>query len=998
MPPSRTSDDISKFMNRFTNALRAVFRITAWQPLLVLFVALAIRLVYNLCFFQHRICDIGDSSYYLTAGKALADLIRASWSETHLSDFLVRLCQPTSVIPGSFQSFSSTNLSDRLLLDGPIFPSYLAALFLLIGTQAGAAANLAINAHSQFYAIANSVVDSLSCALVCTFTSLAFGRKTGLLAGLGLALYAPAIINTQQCYGEPFAYFLLCCWATLLVSLVSLVSLSSMSAKDQSLLLLNCFLLALFSGLLMLAKPAFVFLPWLGIGVYLGVMALGRGKAAPIEDPDKESGSAKKSKLVLAFLAFVLGLFLALAPWLGFTRSVSGQAMLVVNRAPQYNLYIGNYLATDGWKTWPTQPSIPNTMEEAKAFVLAEFKSAPLALVGLFLRKIARLTVGVWNEFQYSIGLFTIVEQNIWQGLLLLLACLGLASILNKEDRKAKALALAFAAIIIFHLIYASFEPVPRYFISAMPLVMAFAAQGLLTLYVTFIQGKKLQQRAGLIRLVTVVLPGFTWLYRFASPAMVFSVFFDTLSFEQIRILVALFWCFYLVCVFVLLAQVLRFSDAHAKVSRLAIAAIVAAGALTVLCAAAFFLQDPALSESSLLLEPGGQGLTDRVRISLADLEPALPKQLPGPLPGYFRQFDSWLLIDCETNAPPPVLIVSVNGKFLPARTALMWNELHPADKDVPVIIDLQSRAMSIDKRKFRQWWAVPFSTRFLKKSIENEVILSVPAGSPPVRIFYDWVNNSKNTDVMIPSLTKFSWTKGFLTFDHRDARPYELRPSSPLTGGELKSSYFAKLRPQMRLHLAIPHSAEYSALNSAVIASANLPLKAGVKSIMAHAAEHLVSGGDPRTFTLPGLVWDNDMKHAGLCEFNFEVGKCKARQLVEVDLTLTGSKDGKAVSWRCPWQPACLEVSPEVTREVTLGSSPEAGANWQKYQYTNMLPDDFAQWQTVSCNISMSPFIADQLYLHRKEAQHAQMTMRNINVELKRSVVPTGKFEWAFY
>jgi hypothetical protein len=182
----------------------------------VLLLALTIRVVYNLFFFQHRICDIGDSSYYLTAGKALADLVRASWSETHLSDFLVRLCQPTSVIPGSFQSFSSTNLSDRLLLDGPIFPSYLAGLFLLIGAQAGAAANLALNAHSQFYAIANSVVDSFSCAIglrLCEFGL----RSQDWLAWLALvmALYAPSIINTQQCYGEPFAYFLLCCWALL---------------------------------------------------------------------------------------------------------------------------------------------------------------------------------------------------------------------------------------------------------------------------------------------------------------------------------------------------------------------------------------------------------------------------------------------------------------------------------------------------------------------------------------------------------------------------------------------------------------------------------------------------------------------------------------------------------------------------------------------------------------------------------------------------------------
>ncbi len=974
MPPSRTSDDIPKFMNRFTNARSALFQITGWQPILVLLLALTIRVVYNLFFFQHRICDIGDSSYYLTAGKALADLIRASWSETHLSDFLVRLCQPTTVIPGSFQSFSSTNLSDRLLLDGPIFPSYLAGLFLLIGAQTGAAANLALNAHSQFYAIANSVVDSFSCALLCAFASLAFGRKTGLLAGIGLALYAPSIINTQQCYGEPFAYFLLCCWALLLVALSRCLSFGpSTNTGDSTLYLLNCFLLALFSGLLMLAKPAFVFLPWLGIVVYLVALAIYKGGS-------KRLAAINKSKLLLALLTFTLGLALALAPWLGFTRSVSGQMMLVVNRAPQYNLYIGNYLATDGWKTWPTQPNIPNTMADAKAFVMDEFKTSPLALIGLFLRKIARLTVGVWNEFQYPLGVFGIVEQNIWQGVLLLLASLGLAAALNNEDRTAKSLALAFAAIILFHLIYACFEPVPRYAITAMPLVMAFAAQGMLTFYSACLQAKSGNERGLVFGLALWGLPGLNWLYRFASPVLPFAVTFITCSFEQIRMLVALFWCTYFVWLFIQLAQILSLSNGYAKLSRLAVVSLVASGGLSVLCTAAFFLQDPALSECSTLLVPGEPGYTGKLRFPLAELEQELPTPLRSTLPGQrassFRQFDSWLLIDCETTAPPPVLNISVNGRSFPARAALMWNELLPSEKDVPVIIDLQSRAMSVDKRKFRQWWALPFSTEALRKNLESEVTLSVPAGSESVRIFSDLVNSSTNTDVLIPSLTKFSWTKGFLTFDHRDPRPYELRPPSPSTLREPKSSYFAKLLPQLRLHLAIPRL-EQPATDNATKSDGKY-----MQPLLLHATEHVVTGGDPRTFVMPGLLCDNNLKESGQIELEFELGKCQSMQLVEVDLSLSGTKNGKAVTWRSQWQPACIEAS----------------SDWQKHHYSNLLPEDFSQWQTVRCNLSMSPFIADQLYLHPKEAQHAQMTMRNMSVELKASPLSSGKCEWVLY
>lgn len=981
MPPSRTSDDIPKFMNRFTNARSALFQITGWQPILVLLLALTIRVVYNLFFFQHRICDIGDSSYYLTAGKALADLIRASWSETHLSDFLVRLCQPTTVIPGSFQSFSSTNLSDRLLLDGPIFPSYLAGLFLLIGAQTGAATNLALNAHSQFYAIANSVVDSVSCALLCAFASLAFGRKTGLLAGIGLALYAPSIINTQQCYGEPFAYFLLCCWALLLVLLSrSLGSSPSTNTSESRLYLLNSFLLALFSGLLMLAKPAFVFLPWLGIAVFLVAIYIGG---------NKRFAGINKSKLLLALLTFALGLTLALAPWLGFTRSVSGRMMLVVNRAPQYNLYIGNYLGTDGWKTWPTQPNIPNTMADAKAFVMDEFKTSPLALIGLFLRKIARLTVGVWNEFQYPLGLFTVVEQNIWQGMLLLLGCLGLAAILGKkeiqsaaedslgspaaasvavvgENNSAKALALSFAAVILFHLIYACFEPVPRYAITAMPLVMAFAAQGLLTVYGAIAQSKGLWQRASVLLLVALVLCGFSCLYRFVSFVPQLVWFFPVCSFEQIRIFTALLWCSYFVSIFVLLGQCLRFTGSLSKAS---LSALMVAGLLTVSCTVAFFLQDPALRECSTVLVPGGFCYDAKLGLSAVVRQrvryPAAELQKEGQISPY-----SFVLVDCDGFAPLPVLNVVVNGKLQSKQPAMMWNELLPAEKDVPVILDLQSRAMSVDKRLFRQWWAIRIPTKCLKENAENEVVLSVPVGSEQVWIFGDFEDAKNNTDLLIPSLSKFSWTKGFLTFDHRDARPYEVEPRTPSTASESKPLAL-KTEQRYRIRLACAR------LNKQEVAMESAP-----NVILSRLGELIVTGSDPRTFRLQRPVSESGLSANMRVDFSFEVGKSKGRKPVEVALAFSGTKAGQPITWRSQWQPASIEAGPE----------------WRNYTYSNLLPADFNQWRNITCTVSMSPFIADQLYLHPKEAQRAQMAVRNLRVEVSPSGLPSGEIKWVVY
>jgi hypothetical protein len=662
--------------------------------------------------------------------------------------------------------------------------------------------------------------------------------------------------------------------------------------------------------------------------------------------------------------------------------------MLVVNRAPQYNLYIGNYLATDGWKTWPTQPNIPNTMADAKAFVMDEFKTSPLALIGLFLRKIARLTVGVWNEFQYPLGVFGIVEQNIWQGVLLLLGCLGLAAILGKKEpsaavvdslssppkasvvvdnNSAKALALSFAAVIFFHLVYACFEPVPRYAITAMPLVMAFAAQGLLTVYGAIAQSKTLLQRASVLLLVALVFCGFSLIYRFVSFVPQLVWFYPVCSFDQIRRFAALLWCSYFVLIFVLLGQCLKLTGASSKSS---LACLALAATLTISSTAAFYLQDPALRECSTLLIPGGAAVDDNLGLAAQVTKlvpyPAAELQKEGLASPY-----SFVLIDCESSAPPPVLAVAVNGSSMPPQSALMWNELLPAEKDVPVILDLQSRAMSLDKRLLRQWWAIRIPTKCLKENDENEVTLSVPAGLGPVRIFADLESTPSNSTLLIPSFTKFSWTKGFLTFDHRDSRPYEAEPCTTLISPEPKPFASRKIEKLYRVRLACP------CLRKKEIAAEN-----PTQVLFTHSGKQVVTGADPRTFNLSRPVLANHLAANMRFDFSFEVGMSKTRMPVEVELAFSGTKAGQPITWRSQWQPASIE----------------AGPDWKKYTYSSLLPADFDQWRDITCTFSMSPFIADQLYLHPKEAQRAQMTVRNLRVEISPSGLPSGELQWVLH
>jgi len=88
---------------------------TTWRLLALFLLALVTRLVYNLYIALHRMPDVGDSFYYLTAGRSLATLVRESQS---ILIFLSHLCAAAHFDPDRCNSFSSVGLSYSLLTDG----------------------------------------------------------------------------------------------------------------------------------------------------------------------------------------------------------------------------------------------------------------------------------------------------------------------------------------------------------------------------------------------------------------------------------------------------------------------------------------------------------------------------------------------------------------------------------------------------------------------------------------------------------------------------------------------------------------------------------------------------------------------------------------------------------------------------------------------------------------------------------------------------------------
>ena len=349
---------------------KALISARIWRLLAVFGLALFVRLVYNLYIAQHRILDVGDSFYYLSAGRSLAKLVRESQS---IQSFFAHLCTAAQFAPGSFKSFSSLALSDRLLIDGPIYPTYLATVFLLSGK---ALVSGALNVNQITFGLANSVLDSILAAVLVFLGEISFGAVVGIVGGIFWCFYLPAIINTQQCYGEPVVALLVTIFMALLFNHTFIKErlLSHNGAAET----LPVFAIGVAAALLMLAKPAFVLLPAILLLVHFLALAFA-GKL----DPAYKS----LSDLVFAFISLLAGLCVVLAPWLFFTATVGGAPRLIVNRAPGYNLYIGNCLATDGWKTLPVVEGVADTAAQAGQFIKDEFDARSVDLIALELRK-----------------------------------------------------------------------------------------------------------------------------------------------------------------------------------------------------------------------------------------------------------------------------------------------------------------------------------------------------------------------------------------------------------------------------------------------------------------------------------------------------------------------------------------------------------------------------------------------------------------------------------
>jgi tetratricopeptide (TPR) repeat protein len=356
-------------------------------------------------------------------------------------------------------------IGQAVFYQAPLYPYFLGGLLKLFGDGL-----LPVR-------LAQAVIGSIACLLLAGAGRRFFSRRAGIVAGLALALYAPAIF---------------------------LDSLIQKSVLDG---LLVCLLLWLLSG--NITRPGRG--GWFWIGITLGALILTRENALVlilafalwfvVSDQLKA-----RQRLALA-ACFLAGLLAILLPVALRNRSVGGEFHLTTSQLGT-NLYIGNnpaatgsYVALRPGRGSPEFERRDATelaqLAEGRSLTPAEvsdfwvgrtidyIRAKPGAWLALMLRKTAMLSNTlefVDTEDQYTYAEYSLpLKLTGWIthfGVLVPLALLGICVTWHDRHR----LWLLYAMLALFSLSVVAFYVVARYRFPLVPILILFSAAGLVGL------------------------------------------------------------------------------------------------------------------------------------------------------------------------------------------------------------------------------------------------------------------------------------------------------------------------------------------------------------------------------------------------------------------------------------------------------------------------------------------------------------------------------------
>jgi|GEM_PF-1385257 len=695
---------------------------TACWAVAICVLAFVLRCIYIFSL-EHVLIQFGDAYCFLAGASKLRELVCTAWQAGHFN----LLSEIPLASPNGIVAMRSIAVSDRLMVDGPTFPIYLAIMQWIVGLAPG---SLAFDSKALSMSMVNAFFDSLTCLFIFLGTRKAFGLKVAAIAGTLCAIYPASIINTQSCYAEPFGCFVLSIWSWLVLSAFS------RGAKDVFSRAPMMIGLGIVTGALTLTRPPFVSLPFV-FGLLLIVLRLWQ----------KQKETPLKPSVLKPLLPLACGLALVFIPWLAFTHQATGKFTLMVNRVPAFNLYLGNQLDRDGWRAYPFPSDIPETVSVAAKQILAQAQAEPLRFVSMELRKLPRLWCGVWNEFQYSLFGIPVKAQEILHQLLLGLAGIGLFLLITKREtlRELDAAISYVVAILAVQSLYLAFEPISRYTMTAMPAIFMLAAYALAQL------SSKPKALLACLALLTALLAGMQ--IDSALIAWCASCLGDGFIFYGASAISLLL----LGIVFAGINTVLRKSNFGSTTFSWALGiAFLCLGVLKVIC----ICGNPEMSEWKTVLSAADQNVQQELTLP--------PKETGRSLS---ESGTAYILLDISQGQSPAPLTVTFNGKkfdTIPLPLMQLWS-----NKDFTDVLTLQAKGMGLSLYSYRQWWVIPVPTALLKYGAVNTVKISpsIAANVTPLTVYGDY--SAATGQSYLPSLYLLSWTKTFCTYDHQDSRIY---------------------------------------------------------------------------------------------------------------------------------------------------------------------------------------------------------------------------------
>lgn len=821
------------------------------RPLLlgIFALSLAVRLWFNFVFPHINNAGAADGSEYLRLAHAIDQYLSQPGSDV-------------SLLFGFKQS-------------GPIFP-----LFIIFWQKVGALfGNFPPYAAPVF---GQCLLAAISDVFLCLTANFLYGRQCALICAAFAIFYPASIINSGRLYAESFS-------TSLCVILLYIMCRGFVGEKRH-------WLQFLFLGIglasLQLARSVMIVLSFVSL---------------PLTFVQERKSAAIKSLGLL-----LIGMALVMLPWLCAQKAVLNKASLVVDRVGNYNLFVGTNPDISGWLSYPYPDGTGIESRSSLSILKDNVKLSLGRSIKLMLDKPYRLAKFPWNDFRTDIGLFTFPLQVAFHQFLLLLCAVGVClSLITNADGEPvepgnlKARLLLFAYF-VGHAIYWFFITVPRYNMTATPVLILFAAAGAAALMTLFNENRKraaLVFNAFLLFFLCARINGIGLLFQITGSPTLSLFFLCLLKTVTAGLFFFLLW---------------KLSARATEKIALTKAVFLSVATFSVLLVGYPARANGRPFEWQTKLTNKGDKIVQQFSFSHGDLQALKDKQL-------FLLIDTDGARDFVENGRVTVNGESLDGPLIPGISLTqdffagkyMGDQTDQLYFECEWIYDCMTASAGVGSGDIRQWFVLPLPPNLIDKVSASKIIsveIENVSGSRSFKIFgnYEPVK-------LLPSVKSSSWEKAFYgvendrgftdsrydvlldTSRHKNAT---LVSSAKKTENDLSSSPGVQTGLYNLLLSAVPRT------NSTAKFTLNAPLPKKL-SLKKQEAKTFSSS----VFS-PSTVADRDVWLIRLRGKSSALDAHRERVIVEPKLkVLLTDNTGKKITYRCRWLPRNLPNYDETTK-----------------------------------------------------------------------------------